>query len=59
MTQQTPAKPELVVWELGEYGIIKSYGPVWHGYAVGSGEEAYAELKRLEAEEGPNPNVQQ
>jgi hypothetical protein len=59
MTQQRTAKAELVAWELGEYGIIKSYGPVWHGYAVGSREEAFAEFKRLEAEEGPNPNVRQ
>jgi hypothetical protein len=60
MKQQTTDKAEVVVWELGQYGVVTPYGTGWKGYAVGAREEAYAELERLEgreSERGQSPDV--
>ena len=59
MTEQTTTKPEVVAWEPGESGIVTSYGNGWQGYSVGSRDEAYAELQRIEEEKRPYRHVRQ
>ena len=49
MPQQAPSKAEVIVWVLGEYGILKPSANGWQAYTVGSRDEAYEELERLEA----------
>jgi len=58
MAQQRPTRAEVIAWELAEYGIVVSGGHLWQGYAVGSRDEVYAELGRLELRSGTaNPEA--
>ena len=48
MPQQTSFKAKAIVWEPGEYGILKPSANGWQAYAVGARDQAYEELGRLE-----------
>jgi hypothetical protein len=50
MAQQDTAKAKVIVWEPGEYGVVQA----WHGYLVGSRDDAYAELLRIEGTQAPS-----
>ena len=45
---QNAPKAEAVGWEQGEFGVAEQLKHAWHGYTVGSRDEAYAELERIE-----------
>jgi len=48
MAQEQASRAEVVVWELGEYGVVRSDDHLWQTYVAGSRDQAYAELERLE-----------
>ena len=46
--QQYAPKAVVVGWEQGEFGVVEHFKHGCHGYTVGSRDEAYAELERIE-----------
>ena len=55
MAQEQAPRAEVLVWELGEYGVVRSGGHLWQAYVVGSRDAAYAELERLEERRHAKP----